>query len=191
MTAVEVVRPRTREVIPTTVHPNFRDHGKTVDAPLLRNVGNLSRKNGEAIASEAGYRKMICEDTGHMPGVGTIPAALDRLAKQGLLQQVWLKPGGILPDGSVCTHGTRLVVLSVNRRERVTARAANRRATAVQRRYVAQDVQAALQRVAKPKALTPQPTDDEARQNREELLRRARELGAQWEREDALKKPPG
>jgi hypothetical protein len=98
-----------REVVPTTLWPNFRDHGRTVDRPLLRVATNLQRRYGRAWASEGGLRKAICEDTGHMPGKTTISKALVRLAVQGLVVQVWLVAGQILPTGEVCTHGTRLV----------------------------------------------------------------------------------
>lgn len=183
---IAVARPRTRQVVPSSVAPNFRDYGKTVDAPLLRLVGRLAARHGEAFASEAGLRFMICEDSGHMPGVGTVPAALERLAAQGLVQQVWLKAGGILPDGSVCTHGTRLIVLSRGRRQRRTARVANRRAEATQRRVVAHDLQAAIAAVARPLASTT-PRAHELDARREEQLRAARELAARWDAED---KPP-
>src|SRR5271166_242797 len=105
----ERVRPtlRVREVVRGEAFPNFRDHGRTVDAPLLRVLASLQRQYGEAFASESGLRAMIWQDTGHMPGVDTIPTALERLERQGLLQQQWLKAGGIKPDGGVCSKGTR------------------------------------------------------------------------------------
>jgi len=111
-----VPRPRTRERVPTDVAPNFRDHCMTVDRALLNLIASLQRKNGQAFASEAGLRHMIREDVRHMPGVGTIPAALKRLEEQGVIAQEWLCAGQILPDGQVCTHGTRLVWLPMDSR---------------------------------------------------------------------------
>ena len=74
--APKVRRPGTREVFPRTEAPNFRDAGMMVDAPLLNVVASLQKRYGEAFASEAGLRQMIAQDTGHMPGVDTIPRAL-------------------------------------------------------------------------------------------------------------------
>ena len=48
---------RTREVVPTSRIPNFRDHGRMVDGPLLALVARLQRKYGECFASEAGLRR--------------------------------------------------------------------------------------------------------------------------------------
>jgi hypothetical protein len=122
-----IARPRTREVIPRARCPNFRDAGRTVDAPLLKVLANLQKKHGEAFASEAGLRHMIAQDTGHMPGTDTIRRALERLEALGLVAQVWLKPGGILPDGGVCTYGTRLVHVPACHRDRRALRARARR----------------------------------------------------------------
>jgi hypothetical protein len=117
-----VERPGTREPVPTTLWPNLRDHGRTVDASLLRILGHLQARYGEAFATEAGLRKMFCEDEGHMPGVDTVPKALRRLEAQGLLEQRHLVRGGILPDGQVCSAGARLIVLH-QLRDRRTRRA--------------------------------------------------------------------
>lgn len=138
MSRFEVTRPATREAIPSTLWPNLRDHGLTVDAALLRILGNLQARYGEAFATEAGLRKMFCEDEGHMPGVDTVVKALRRLEAQGLLEQRHLVRGGILPDGHVCAAGARLIVLHQLRdrktrrawesaRERVTRRIDRRR----------------------------------------------------------------
>lgn len=116
----------TREVVRD--FPNFRDHGMTVEGVLLKVLSSLTKKHGEAWASEAGLRRMICEDTrcpecgvshpvGHMPGTDTIPTALERLELEGVIAQEWLLPGGILPDGSDAKRGTRLIRLARNRRE--------------------------------------------------------------------------
>src|ERR1700682_3720959 len=102
---------RVREVVSRDRFPNFRDHGKMVDRPLLDLLARLQKRYGEAWASEDGLRRMICEDVGHMPGVDTIACAPERLERQGAVRQFWLKPGGIKPDGSPCTFGTRLVHL--------------------------------------------------------------------------------
>jgi hypothetical protein len=106
-------RLKTRQVVRDL--PNFRDHGRTVDRPLLALLANLQRRHGKAWASEAQLRAMTFEDVEHMPGVSTLPKALNRLEAQGLLFQQHLLPGGILPDGSPCTHGTRLIWLAANR----------------------------------------------------------------------------
>ena len=70
------------------------------------------------------------QDTGHLPGVGTVRAALRRLEKLGIVAQWWLAPGELLPDGEPCRAGTRLVWWPVGRdvRRRLQARAASRNA---------------------------------------------------------------
>ena len=107
-----------REVVPRTRHPNFRDHHMTVDRPLMDLVWSLTKRYGEAFASESGLRRMLCEDTGHMPGVDTVPCALERLEGMGLLAQDWLLKGGIMPDGEPCHAGTRLLIPARDRHER-------------------------------------------------------------------------
>lgn len=152
----EIKRPRTREVIPRARCPNFRDAGRTVDAPLLKVLCSLQKKHGEAFASEAGLRFMIAQDTGHMPGLDTVRRALDRLEAQGLLAQVHLLPGGVRPDGAVCTYGTRLVAVPQCRRERrgLRARARAPETRRVNRRALF-ELGAARAQVAK--AITPAP----------------------------------
>jgi hypothetical protein len=188
---------RTREVVPRAEYPNFRDHGKTVDRVLLRILGNLQRTHGEAWASEAGLRRMICEDEKHMPGVDTIPCALERLERQGLLEQHWLKPGGILPDGRVCTYGTRLVFLPQGRHARrgLVARA-NRRDGVTHRtgdrRRALQSLEHARAGIAK--QLAPPPTVNsrelDVERKRREDLRRLAELEALWSLPPTGKPPP-
>jgi hypothetical protein len=183
---------RTREVVPISEHPNFRDHGRTVDAPLLRVLANLQRRHGECFASEAGLRRMICEDVGHMPGVDTVPCALERLEAQGLLEQRWLKPGGILPDGSVCTHGTRLVIVPRCRihRRGLAARARRDGTTNRVQERMLQTLEQARASAMKP----PPPADDRARaleRKRAEDLARLAQLADAWALEDAAKgRPP-
>jgi len=120
---VEVPRIASRERVTTL--PNFRSAGRTVDRPLLTLLARLQQKHGKAFASEGGLRRMIAQDTGHCPGVSTLQKALVRLGKQGLLVQVWLRAGQILPDHGVASHGTRLVWLPQCRRQRLSARAWN------------------------------------------------------------------
>jgi len=108
-----------REVVPRDKHPNLRDHGMTVDRALLELVWRLAKKHGEAFVAESSLRRMYCEDTGHMPGVDTVPSALERFERQGLIAQDWLLRGGILPDGQPCKHGMRLIVPAKNRHERL------------------------------------------------------------------------
>lgn len=110
-----VRRPRTREAVPKTEHPNFRDSGRSVDAPMLRVLTNLQRKYGEAFVAEAGLRKMVCEDTGLMPGQDTIRRALERLERKGLIEQEWLHKGDVLPNGAVAFAGMHLVIVPVCR----------------------------------------------------------------------------
>lgn len=105
--------------------PNFRDHGRTVDTGLLRLVGRLQARYGQAFVSERSLRAMLHEDVGLMAGVSTLPKALVRLAAQGLVVQVWLVAGQILPDGSPCTHGARLLWCPQNRRQKQSARSFN------------------------------------------------------------------
>jgi len=128
-----------REVIPTTRFPNFRDHGKMVDRPLLRVLSSLQKGHCAAWASEASLRRMICEDTGHAPGVGTLPKALARLHRQGIVIALWLKPGGLMPDGSPCTYGTRWVELPHNRHAARAFRARSRREQAISNRPSRED----------------------------------------------------
>lgn len=109
---------KTREVVPRSLCENFRDHGMSVELPLQRVGRSLQKKCGEAYASEARYREMIFEDTGHLPGVGTIPAALERLAAQGECRVEWLYGGGIMPTGEKSFHGTTLVRWANDRHER-------------------------------------------------------------------------
>ena len=114
----EVDRPQTRAVVPRTAWPNLKEHGKTCEWHLLRILQNLQRGHGYAYITEAGLRTQFCEDTGHMPGVGTLPAALERLERQGVLHQLWLLKGGIRPDGIETTVGMRLIRVAMNRAER-------------------------------------------------------------------------
>lgn len=186
-----VARLRTREVVPRTLHPNFRDHGRMVDRPLLNILASLQRKHGEAFASEAGLRRMICEDTGHMPGVDTVPTALERLQRWGLVEQQWLRPGGLLPDGSPCTYGTRLVVVPQCRAQRRRLSSKNRR-EGVQRR----PDRRALATLDKARAtiaqrLAPLPTADASLERRkQEALAAIRDLEAAWRLEGEPRKPP-
>lgn len=180
--------------------PNFREHGRTTDAALLRLVGRLQVRHGQAFTSERVLRVMLHEDTGLMPGVSTIPKAIDRLRDQGLIVQEWLYAGQILPDGSMASHGARLLWCPQNRRQRFSARAYNakqdRRVGVKNRCVPASSAGAIVAQVAAGKALPP--TQGKTAAEREELeakafesrraesLRRARELAAQW----ADDKPP-
>lgn len=189
-----VRRPRTREIISTARHPNFKSAGRTVDSALLRIVGNLQRRHGEAWASEAGLRQMICEDTGRMPGLDTIRRALSRLGRQGVLEQVWLRPGGVLPDGSVCTHGTRLILLPQCRRARLgLAHKARREGETrrVQRRMVATLAGArasAFKPMAPPAASAERAADLDAKRRADTA--RLAELARQWQEDPARGRPP-
>lgn len=111
-----VQRPPTRARI--TTWPNFRDHRKSVAGPLLALLCRLQRKHGWTYVAEAGLRKMLCEDTGHMPGMDTVRRALDRLEELGYLHQVWLLKGGVMPDGGETYAGIRLIRVAMSRDER-------------------------------------------------------------------------
>jgi hypothetical protein len=182
---------KTRQVVARTLWPNFRDHGRMVDAPLLKVLASLQKKHGEAFASEAGLRRMVCEDVGHMPGVDTIPCALERLEAQGLVTQVWLKPGGLLPDGRPCTYGTRLVTIPRCRQQRRGLRARHRREGVTGRpdRAALQTLEAARASIGKKLAPPPAP-DRTLERKRDDDLARLRELEAQWAREREPDKPP-
>jgi hypothetical protein len=166
--------------VPTSLHPNFRDHGRMVDGPLLRVVTSLQRKYGQCWASEAGLRQMICQDTGHMPGVDTVRRALDRLEHQGLLVQQQLVPGGIKPDGSPCTYGTRLVwIPQCRRHRRALAKRAprervNNRANPRAVRSLEQAVKAIGAKVERPT------TTADFDERRAHAIRAAHELAARW-----------
>ena len=173
---------RTREVVPTSRIPNFRDHGRMVDGPLLALVARLQRKYGECFASEAGLRRMIAEDVGHMPGVLTLPPALERLRKHGILTHEWLRPGGLMPDGSPCSRGTRLIVLPKCRRERRTLASKNRRETVSGRpdpRALSTLAQA-RRTIAQRLAPTPVQSQDALERRRVADLARLAELEASW-----------
>jgi hypothetical protein len=174
-----------REVVPRTEFPNFRDHSRMVDGPLLNVLASLQKQYGEAFAAESGLRRMICEDTGHMPGVDTIPTALERLEAQGLLTQEWLRAGGIKPDGTPCLKGTRLVRLAVNRRERFAFRSRARerdRRDGTTRRVNRNALQTLAQARASIASAVAPPDDRQqaADRKRTEDLRRLAELGDEW-----------
>jgi len=162
-----------------------------VDRYLLDVIASLQRKHGEAFASEAGLRRMICEDSGHMPGVDTVPCALERLADLGLLTQQWLKPGGLLPDGSPCTYGTRLVVIPKCRQQRRGLWSRARRREGITGRVDARQLatlEQARKTIAKTLAPPPAPpTDRSIEAKRAEDLERLAALQAKWSSED---KPP-
>ena len=181
-------RPRVRERIPRAIHPNFRDDAHaSVTAPLLRLLQRLQRGRGEAWASESGLRQMICEDTGHMPGVGTIPAALDRMQSRGLLEQVWILAGSILPTGETAHHGTRGIHVATNRGERQAIRAKNKRRPFRERRVLksielAQD---AIWQVTTPRGrdAAPLPPRDDLGEKRARDLARLAQLEKSWKDE--------
>jgi hypothetical protein len=185
---------RTREVVPQSEHPNFRSAGKMVDAPLLRVIASLAKKYGQAFASEAGLRRLVCEDAGRMAGVDTIPTALERLEARGIVAQRWLRPGGQLPDGNNCTRGTRLVWLPQCRHDRRALRvvARNRRETVsgrVDRKALATFEKA---RAAIGKTLTAHapPTSASLERRKEEAIAALRELERAWAAEPPPEKPP-
>lgn len=118
---------------------------------------------------------------GHMPGVTTLQKALWRLHDQGVLEHVWLKAGGIKPDGSPCLYGTRLVYLPQCRRERRAL--ANRREGAtgrMNRRHVF-TLEQAKKQIARLGAGPELPTSQEQFERARELAReRLRDLEREW-----------
>lgn len=184
-----VVRPKLRERIPTSRHPNFRDHGKMVDTALLRALCKMQRKHGIAWFSEAGIRKWLCEDTGHMPGVGTIPKALDRLEADGILRRDWCTRGSIKPDGEKACEGCMLVMVPQARIAPKVARelvARTPQERIVHGRINPQRIHELRARMG---AIAPRlaATDDRAaalERKRADDAQRLRDLAAQWEREN-------
>ena len=170
-----------REAVPTDKAPNFRDHGMMVDRWLLALITSLQRRYGECFASERWLRWMIFVNSGHLPGVGTIPAAIARLELCGLVVQVLLAPGGIKPDGAPCTYGTRLLWVpqtrthkaaaaararAKDRRERVNGRPTKLlRSLGAARRTIAENIEGKPNR-------SPDPTLEQ--------LEHARALGIEW-----------
>lgn len=172
--------------------PNFRDNGRTVDTGLLRLIGRLQAKFGRAFVSERSLRAMLFEDVAMMAGVSTIPKALVRLAAQGLVVQLWLVAGQILPDGSTCTHGARLLWCPQNRRQRASARSHNAkqdRRAGVRNRFVPIGQAGALvAKLAAGKAPPPAERSPDLHAARVDAAKDAlAALAAQWARDG---KPP-
>lgn len=179
---------RSREVVRDL--PNLRDHGRTVDRPLLALLGRLQQRYGHAFASEGGLRRMIAQDCGHCPGVTTVQKALRRLGAQGLVVQVWLRAGQILPDGAVCTHGTRLVYLPKNRRQTRAAQHFNRlqnRREGYETRHTAHTARELVAKIAAPPAPPERPMEDPFAGERARQLAALREWAAAHEPPE---KPP-
>jgi hypothetical protein len=183
-----VARPGLRERVSPDLHPNFRDHGKLVEAALLRLLCRLQRNHGAAFFAEAGARKMICEDTGHMPGVGTIPAALARLEAQGLLTRDWCTRGSIMPDGRQAIEGCVLVIVPQARiapRIAASMAARSRSERIVRGRMHPQRLHELRQRT---RTLAPRlaagPDAAAFERKRTDDAQRLRELAAAWEREE-------
>jgi len=185
--------------------PNLRDFAMSVDRDLLEISGNLQRKYGEAWASEAGWRTMIAQDVrcpqcgishpaGHMPGPSTIPKAIRRLAKHGLVLYRSLRKGDVMPDGSVCRKGTMLVYVPQGRHEKRALRSlAEHRAERDPYRVVPRGAKAlkdTKKAIAKVFELPRAMTEDDRARKRAEDTRRARELAAQWDQEERGKPPP-
>jgi hypothetical protein len=169
--------------------PSFRASGRTVDAPLLRLLQNLQARHGWAHVTEAGLRKMLAEDTGLRAGEDTVRQALDRIAAQGTLHQVWLVKGGVMPGGEVTYAGVRLVRVAMSRAERTSfaARARGRREMATGR--VNHRQLFALMTAQKTLAPPPHPLGELGarrafEQSRQKQLELAGELAARWALED-------
>jgi len=170
--------------------PNFRDHGRTVDRPLLNLLTRLQEKYGQSYASEGGLRRMIAQDTGHLPGVTTLQKAIVRLGKQGLVVNVPLRAGQIMPDGATATHGTRLVWVPKTRRQRRAARGFNAkqdRHAKYETRHTGNDARKLVAAIAAPPPAPPRPTADPHAAERARQLAAARAWAAEH---DDVKKPP-
>jgi hypothetical protein len=184
-----------REVVPVSEWPNFRDHGRMVDTPLLNLLSKLQQKHGRSWASEGGLRTMICEDTGHMPGTTTIPKALKRLGMQGLVVNVHLVAGDIKPDGEVCTHGTREVWVPRTDKQRRAAKAYNARpgrAPYRSQRHTGFDARALAAKIgaAERPSMPPSPIES-YRARRDEQVAKLRALEALWSEDDKAKRDKG
>jgi hypothetical protein len=158
-----------------------------VDGPLLRVVTSLQKRHGQCWASEAGLRQMICQDIGHMPGVDTVPGP-SSASSAGLLIQEWLHPGGIKPDGSPCTYGTRLVWIPQCRvhRRALGAHAHRERRQGVTYRAnprAVRTLEDAIRAIGAKVERTSMPTLDELEERRANAIRAAQELAARWELE--------
>lgn len=129
--SLDRVRPKigTREV--RKDFPNFRDHGLRVDRPLLKIVRSNQRHWGHAALSEAMIRAMVVQDTGHCPGVNTIPKALRRLELDGQLECRWVEANGRHPNGGQVNFGILRIRVAKNSAD---ARAIAGRAKHVDRR---------------------------------------------------------
>ena len=202
--------PRTRERLRGAM-PGFRDEGWRLDGPLLELLVSLQRAHGWAFASEARKRQMLAQDTGHMPGVMSIPDAEDRLEARGLLVVFRVVSGGVMPDGQEARAGVRKIRVLSRVREQMAARAEYQQRLArtkakdpsrqraerrIAERAVMMPVEkllAGLRRPAQPwapRAVMAGELDEQTRRKRiDEQTRAARELEAQWEREDKAKGP--
>jgi Fe2+ or Zn2+ uptake regulation protein len=155
--------------------PNLRDNGMTIDRHLLNLIGRLQHRWGHAFASEAGLRWMIFEDTGKMPGLDTVRRALKRLEVRGLIVQLWLYRGGIMPDGGVCTAGTRCIALRVAGKGRYEPRNRNQGVSGRVNHRALHSLTQARKAIAKelapgPRELTPQEKFDRARRDAQARL---------------------
>jgi hypothetical protein len=171
--------------------PNFRENGRTVDTGLLRLIGRLQKKFGQAFVSERSLRAMLFEDVAMMAGISTIPKALVRLGAQGLVVQVWLFAGQIMPDGNPASHGLRLIWCPQNRRQRQTARSHNAkqdRRAGERNRYIPQgQARALVEKLAAGKAPAPVERTIDSRARVDEAKAALAALAAQWARDG---KPP-
>ena len=89
-----------------------------VDAPLTKVIRSTQRRWGYAALSEAMIRAMILQDTGHVPGVNTIPKALRRLELDGQLECRWVEANGRHPNGGQVDFGILRIRLAKNTQDR-------------------------------------------------------------------------
>lgn len=147
-------------------------------------------------ASEDTLRWMILKDTGHVPQQSTVRKALYRLHQDGTLIMWHLLPGGIMPDGGVCTHGTRLVKVLFGDERRHWQASQKKRRQRVQRTtrayFDAREAGRMIERVAAAKRASAdaKASPESLHERRDVALRALGDLAARWDREDGGRGPP-
>lgn len=187
-----------RERVSTAEYPNFRGKRRSVEGPLMRLLSRMQHRNGPPTVSEGSLRRMICQDTGCMPGVDTVREALRRLESRGLLLVEWLGAGGIMYDGEPTPCGCMYIRVArdhVERaqfRQRVRARPSRReRVFNRVNHHAAAELAEHVKRIA-PRTLSPSVDEREAsaRRSREEQLRWIAEHGAELDKPPDRRGPP-
>lgn len=178
-------RLKIREKIPADLMPGFRGQGLSLEGPLCTLICRLQKRYGMSFASEEGLRRLLMQDTGHAPGVGSVRAALRRLERKGVLWMDWLAPGQELPDGRRASQGTRIVWWPVGRdmRRRLQARAKTRKTREPIVQRTAEEILKRLGADMAPRRVASPVDAGEFERRRADQLRRLAELQELWERE--------